>query len=56
VAVANKPHWLFAQTTHVDEDPEILHAGGSYISYFKFHEKSLRGLGAIGGREIAISY
>ena len=43
----------FGQTTHVDIDPEILHAGSclgdSYI--FQFLENWLQGLGAVEGRK-----
>jgi len=51
-------NWLFAQTTHVDVAPEILHAGScpgsSYI--FQVSWKSVQGSRSCGGSKIALSH
>jgi len=51
-------NWLFAQTTHVDVPPEILHAGSypgsSYI--FQFSWKSVEGSRSCWGSKIALSH
>jgi len=51
-------NWLFAQTTHVDVAPEILHAGscpgGSYSIYFKFHKNGW-GVSELWAAELGVS-
>ena len=45
-------NWLFAQTTHVDVSPWNFACGACpAVTYFKFHENRLRGLGAAEGRK-----